>query len=539
MKGKGVKKGISRRQFLKGAVAGAGVLGMAELGAKEVKALPIGMVPRKWDYEADVVVIGYGGAGAGASIEAHDAGAKVLMLEKMPKGLEGGNTCASGGGTVDPYDKEKAVAHIVALGKGVSPVELVRPYVDTIAGVHNWIRSQGGKLDEHGIHDYSHFFCTKRAVAGDGSLYPSGLDQYWYVGQGPALFDFLSGLVKKRNIEVLYESPATDLIQNPYTRAVLGVKAARQGKEIYINAKRGVIMALGGYEANLEMYNSFNYPGMRVYTRGTPGNTGDGIYMAQKVGAALWHMGGTEIYERGVAPVPHLPVIMACSYAGKVGSYIVVNKYGKRYNREDRPFGHAKVEPYEFHLDAWGDDPAAKCDYTNYPPYLIFDESFRAKGPVAGGGYLQVKKLYAWSKDNSKEIEKGLIKKADTIRELAYQLRIDPAGLEETIRKYNQYCAAGKDPDFGRPQRFLEPLKTPPYYGVEMYLGFTNTQGGAKRNGQAQIVDKDNNPIPRLYGAGEFGSIYGFLYHGSGNVSEAIMVGRLAGKSAAAEKPWS
>lgn len=493
---------------------------------------------QKWDYESDVVVIGFGGAGACASIEAHDAGARVLLLEKMPMGLEGGNTCASGGGVVDPYDKEKAVAHIVALGMGVSPFELVRPYVDTIAGVHNWLRSQGGKVAEKGVRDYSHFFCTQPGVAGEGSAYPSGLDHRWYVGKGPALFALLAGLVEKRKIKVLYGTPAKDLIQKPANGEILGVKASTGGKEICIKAKRGVVMALGGYETNQEMFNSFHRPGIRVYTRGTPGNTGDGIYMAQKAGAAIWHMGGLELFQRGVVPIPEPPILMNCNYPGKVGSYVVVNRYGKRYNREDRPFGHAKVESFEFYLDAWGDDPSSKCEYTNYPPYLIFDESFRSRGPICGAGFLEVKKLYRWSKDNSAEIEKGLIKKADTIRELAAHLRIDPSGLEETIRKYNEYCAEGKDPDFCRPQSFLLPLKTPPYYGMEMYLGFTNTQGGAKRNGQAQIVDKDNNPIPRLYGAGEFGSIYGFLYHGSGNLSEAIMVGRLAGRNAAAEKPW-
>lgn len=539
MEKKKSKNGLNRRCFLKGAAIGTGWLAIGGHIGKEAKAFTLDKVPRKWDYEADVVVIGYGGAGACAAIEAHDTGAKVLLLEKMPKGLEGGNTCASGGGTTDPYDKEKAVAHIVALGMGVSPPDLVRIYVNTITGVHGWLRAQGGQLEETVKKDYSHFFCTKPGVAGPESRYPSGLNQCWYKGRGPALFKLLAGLVEKRGIEVLYETSARDLIQDPSTREILGVKAQRGRKEIFMNAKRGVVMALGGYEANQEMFHSYNHPGIKVYTRGTPGNTGDGIHMAQKVGAEIWHMAGLELYGRGVAPLPNYPVIMGCEYPGKVGSYIVVNKYGKRYNREDRPLGHSKVGAYELHFDGWGDDPSVKCEYTNYPFYLIFDETFRKRGPIAGGGFLEVKHLYEWSKDNRVEIEKGLILKADTIRELASKLKIDADGLEETVKKYNHYCEAGKDPDFGRPKRFLLAVNTPPFYGVEMYLGFTNTQGGAKRNGKAQIVDKDNKAIPRLYGAGEFGSIYGWMYHGSGNIAEAIMVGRLAGKNAAAEKPWS
>jgi succinate dehydrogenase/fumarate reductase flavoprotein subunit len=115
---------------------------------------------------------------------------------------------------------------------------------------------------------------------------------------------------------------------------------------------------------------------------------------------------------------------------------------------------------------------------------------------------------------------------------------IDPNVLTTTINNFNNYCAAGVDPDFGRPATTLQALKTPPYYAIALWPGGPNTLGGAIRNAQSQVCDPDNNPIPRLYSAGEFGSVWGFLYPGRGNNSENIVFGRIAGHNAAGENPW-
>jgi hypothetical protein len=180
------------------------------------------------------------------------------------------------------------------------------------------------------------------------------------------------------------------------------------------------------------------------------------------------------------------------------------------------------------------------------PPviYCIFDEKLRRKGPLYGGvewkiGWVEHLNLYHWSEDNSKEIEKGWIRKAGTIKELALMIGIDPIKLQETIRKFNQYCLNGKDPDFNRDPKTLEPITDPPYYSIKLVPTFINTQGGPRRNKRAQIINPYGETIPRLYSAGELGSIYSFLYQGGGNIGECLAFGRIAGRNAAAEKPWN
>ncbi|MBI3950653.1 MAG: FAD-binding protein [Acidobacteria bacterium] len=550
---KETKKDLSRRDFIKTAAVGAGATALAGLGAKEAKAISPAQVPQ-WDYEADVVVVGYGGGGAGAAMEAHDYGAQVLILEKMPKGLEGGNTSVSGGGAVDPYDKVKAIDHIYALCMGdtpnpTTPIDLVASFVSTIDGVHQYIRDLGGEWNPTTfIHDYSHFFNTEPSVAGSGSRHQSGLDRYFYQGGGAELFKLLAGQVEKRGVEVMYGTPAKELIQDPQTREILGVKAVTSAqKTINIKARRGVVMTIGGYENSPELQSSFFNPGVRVYPAGTPGNTGDGILMVQQVGAVLWHMAAVEWSGLGIVIPSKLltqPVGSDCSVGVSLGtgsSYILVNKYGKRFTNIALKLSHTKrlaltgFSDY-LYFDGQSDDPASKSEYTNYPFYIIFDESHRSKRRVGGSAF---KGLYSWSADNTAEIANGLITKADTIADLAAKMGIDAAGLSDTITRYNAYCTGGSDPEFGTPAAYLKAIETPPYYAAEMCHRYLNTQGGPKRNGKAQVVDKDDNPIPRLYAAGEFGSVYGAIYQGSGNVAEAIMVGRLAGRNAAAEEPWS
>jgi succinate dehydrogenase/fumarate reductase flavoprotein subunit len=151
-------------------------------------------------------------------------------------------------------------------------------------------------------------------------------------------------------------------------------------------------------------------------------------------------------------------------------------------------------------------------------------------------GWHRLVEPYIWSKDNSAEIEKGWIKKADTISELAEKIGRDPKVLEETVSRYNRYCEAGEDPDFGREAKLLLPIKTPPYYAMEQTPAVLNTQGGPRRNKHAQIVDPNGDPIPRLYSAGELGSIYGNCYNGGGNNGENMAFGQIAGRNAAAEK---
>jgi succinate dehydrogenase/fumarate reductase flavoprotein subunit len=133
----------------------------------------------------------------------------------------------------------------------------------------------------------------------------------------------------------------------------------------------------------------------------------------------------------------------------------------------------------------------------------------------------------------------GWIIKADTIKELASKIGMvgmTAEALENTIAKYNEYCKLGKDIEFSRDPKTMEPINQPPYYAMPLVPNFVNTQGGPRHNDKAQVMNPYNEPIRRLYSSGELGSIYGFLYEGGGDVGECMAFGRIEGGNAAAEK---
>ena len=144
---------------------------------------------------------------------------------------------------------------------------------------------------------------------------------------------------------------------------------------------------------------------------------------------------------------------------------------------------------------------------------------------------------YDWSDDNSAEVTKGWIKKADSIATLAQAIGVDASTLEGAVEKWNAHCEGEEDTEFGR-TLMMSPIAAGPFYAVEISPSMLNTQGGPRRNVNAQIVRPDGSPIPRLYSAGELGSIYSYLYQGTGNIGECMAFGRIAGRNAVSEQPW-
>jgi succinate dehydrogenase/fumarate reductase flavoprotein subunit len=145
-------------------------------------------------------------------------------------------------------------------------------------------------------------------------------------------------------------------------------------------------------------------------------------------------------------------------------------------------------------------------------------------------------RLYDWSDDNEKELDRGWITRGATIEGLADTLDMEPAVLRQTLRDYNAGCDVGTDA-FGRPPATLVGL-TPPFYAMRLWPGGPNTQGGPERNARAQVMRVTGEPVPRLYAAGELGSVYGTLYPvGGANLAECIAFGRIAGENAADEPP--
>lgn len=537
---------VSRRKFLTiGAVGAATAMGSLALtgcasngnGGADASSV-------KWDHEADVVVVGYGGAGASAAIGAARAGSTVIVLEKAPEGEEGGNLGVCGGGwiAVDQSNLSGAFDFIKAQVPSSVADEEIQGFVDELVGTPEFVESCGAKLGEVG--------------KAPGCLYPNLVGAEAIPGSqnaggpGKKLFSHLKETAESLSgVQVMYETPGYKLIFDPETKEVFGVVAKQGDAEINVKAKRGVILALGGYENNLEMAHQYCAPEVPIYPWGTPYNTGDGFPMISEVGAKQRHFASVEwgsFCFKKASDVAGTAVAIVYT-ADQFDNAILVNKYGKRFQDEiahNAGFLPTPTHDKRYPLAQLVYDPVEKMEYTNLPFYMVFDETKRAAGPLAnlaskdsGQTWCGVHKNFTWSDDNMAEVDKGYIFKADTIEELAKQAGVDPAALKETVDGWNATVAAGVDAEFGRTGQ-LTPISTPPFYMSEMALSFINTQGGPERDAAHHVIDWEGNVIPRLYAGGEFGSIYGFLYQGAGNVPEAMGT-RVAGENAAAEETWA
>jgi succinate dehydrogenase/fumarate reductase flavoprotein subunit len=519
-----------------------------------------------WMEEADVVVVGYGGAGAAAAVTAHDAGVKVLLVEKQHNDTPNQtrhtpSTRMSGGAWFSPADAEKGIAYLEAMNKmcneplDAERKEIIRVFVQNTISNTDWMKKIGvevGGADNLPFEfrelvkaDSPEKIIDPRIFAADFPELPGADAVGFYIPRegnkyrnGAALFRYLSNAVRARNIPVIWEAPARHLITQD--GEVRGVMVSHGGKEVGIRAKRGVVLTCGGFEFNEWMKQNYirAYP---AYFYCNPGNTGDGISMAMEIGANLWHMNNTSW--RALMKFPDFPIAF-CTQNHESFS-IFVDKRGYRFSNE-------RYKPHAFGYELINYDCYAQC-YPKIPCYWIFSEERRLMAPLASfqgpcnpPGGIMGDAYYIWSKDNQQEIDRGWVMKAGSVEELAHKILVDPDNnglmnasvLAASIKQYNEYCRKGEDLAFHKAKQWLKPIEGPPYYAVKLWPGGPNTQGGPKRNARSQILRVDNNPIPRLYSAGELGSIWGMVYQGAGNIAECIAFGRIAGANAAAEKVW-
>jgi succinate dehydrogenase/fumarate reductase flavoprotein subunit len=493
---------------------------------------------RRWDQEADVVVVGYGFAGAVSAIAAHDAGAKVLLLEKLPH--PGGISILSGGGVAFARNADSAFTYLKRTCNGTTPDEVLRPLAEGMVEIIGWItelaRVSGtepaqSEIRGHGTYPFPgtndiDSIKLKDFPAYDAFPWAKGLRG------GARLFKMVVDNIALRKIDVLFSTPARGLVIDPGGE-VLGVAADRSGKEVRIKARKAVILCSGGFENNPEMKLQYfqAQPVYPVYL----GNTGDGIAMAQKAGAALWHMwhfhGGYGF------KYPEFPFAIRHVWAGPRNDnrkmvWIAVDRFGKRFMNEYPPAPQdTGARPLEYY-------DADTQDYPRIPCTLIFDEEGRKLGPVAMVIVNDERFHYKWSDDNLTEIEKGWIERADSIEALAAKIKVSPETLASTVSRWNEQCSAGTDEDFHRPVKTMMALARPPFYAMEAWPIVSNTQGGPAHDANQRVVDPMGRPIQRLYAAGDISSIFGHLYLEAGNVTECFVGGRIAGQNAAKEKPW-
>ena len=297
-------KNISRRNFLKGSAA-MGILaamGGAGTAIAEGSSAYTFADTVKWDAEYDVVVLGLGFAGMTAAVTAADAGAKVLIAEKMSEALAGGNSKVAG--QLFAYghkDREATMAYYTQLAGGRAvPEAMLNVIVDGVTNMWDKLKDKFFDGDDSEFMDW-----TGVPVIGEMSPeYPEfeGSDKVALctTHQGVSdsfLYKSVKNAVIKRadKIDVWFESPAVELIQDPDSRIVVGVKVTRNGETRNVRALSGVVVATGGFECDTDM--AQQYLGLKNYSViGGQFNTGDGIKMCQKVGADLWHM---NVFEGG------------------------------------------------------------------------------------------------------------------------------------------------------------------------------------------------------------------------------------------------
>ena len=341
-------------------------------------------------------------------------------------------------------------------------------------------------------------------------------------GGGAALWRVLAGAVRERSIKVLYNVRATSLIRRD--GQIAGVRATTAHGEESFMARRAVALTCGGFAYNAEMQKQFI--GMELPAFSPPGrNTGDGIKMAQEVGADLWHMTAA-VAGFGYRVPGHEAAFCA---AMPSPGFFIVDQRARQFLNE----GHV-----EFHSGLLSSQVVDSVEGRRFrmPSFLIFDETTRLAGPIVTRVKHSYNQQFPWSDDNSVELEKGWISRGASAAELADTLGLPADGLTNAITSFNEACLAG-DRDFGRKRELMRPLQGPPFYGIPLWPALSNTQGGPRRNEKARVVDAFGNEIPRLYSAGELGSIWNTLYPGAGNVGECIVFGRIAGRNAAAELP--
>ena len=551
-----MSEGLSRRNFLKGAaVAGAAIAGSAALagcasGASGSAAPSGDWLPSSWDYETDVVVVGYGGAGMWSSLVAADeGGSEVIILEKAP--VEGGGNSRINNGEWTVIKDEKVFRdYCVAFGHGLIEEDMIDAYIAEAVRHTEY-------ADKYGMT----YEVAEQALAGT-------IPEYWFLddgkyagcigvssvdGFGMTTFHELEATRADLGlpIQILFGCTEEHLIQNPENKEIVGVKFLENGTEKTVKARKGVCMCTGGFEFNEELKNTY----LSIYPfkfEGWEWNTGDGIRMVEEVGAKLWHMNmvisTTAMWTRD-------PDYDFAIFAGpQSDAFFTVNRLGKRYQNESKTGGTAHNGWHT--LMSFND---AIDDYDRIPSWQIFDQKGIDGGPMGSqqGGWFEcgnyttdlpdeLRAWDGWSDDNQVEIDRKWVLKGDTLEDLVkaiqeYDHWMDLDNLKATFEEYQAFCDAGKDARFDRELTVEDNKLTEegPYYAISIYPGSCSTLGGPKKNANAQVLDPAGNVIPRLYAAGSFGNFQAHSYGiTGGNNSENMVWGRIGGRHCASLEPW-
>lgn len=456
---------------------GDAVAGKAAAAKKTAKNLKI-----------DIAVIGSGGAGISAAIAAKNAGASVVIIEKMA--VVGGNSNYATGGlnaAETVYQKEKEIPDSIELfiedtmkgGKNLNDPDLVRTLAEKSAATVDWLTSLGADLSDVGRMAGASVNRTHRPAGGKAV--------------GEHLVSTLHKAALAAGIEVRTENKAVALTQK--NGRVTGVKVSSPEGDYTISAK-AVIIATGGFGASQEKVVQYKSDLAGFGTTNHPGATGDALDLVSGLNAALVDMEQIQTHPT-VVPKNNTMITEAVRGNGA----ILVNREGVRFVSE---------------LETRDVVSEATLAQTGKTAFLLFDEGVRKS--------LAAIESYAKS---------GLLSDGETLEAAAAKVGVDGAALKTTVAKYNGFVAAKKDSDFARAD-LPRALSTGPYYLVEVGPAVHHTMGGLKIDTQARVIDQAGAPIPGLYAAGEVtGGVHGANRLGGNAVADITVFGRIAGESAA------
>jgi succinate dehydrogenase/fumarate reductase flavoprotein subunit/uncharacterized protein with FMN-binding domain len=468
-----------------------------------------------WDGEYDVIVVGFGGAGATAAIHAARAGARVLLTEKAPEGQEGGNTRYCGQTVAAVVNREDALAYYAAMS---GDREISEPVVNTF--VNGLLTIIDTVKKDFGAEQIYEFKDGENWVSPEYPEFPGSKSVHTFRitpgGSDGALWRLIRKNVTDLSdkIDIWYEAPGRHLIQDPYSKTILGVRIEKQGKPVNIRAINGVVLATGGFENNPDMRQ--DYLGLpKAAVLGTLYNTGDGLKMAMEAGADLWHMnvyegaigygGGTSL----VVPGNVQGIFFMLAGPNDNKSHLLVNGNGDRFLDETYFPRHGHI----YINDTWHNPVFSE------KMYIIFDQGQKNAFDTAG---------------TIPERYRSQIIQAASLDALAQGLKLP--NLVQTVNTFNGYARSGNDQAFHRTAASMAPLSGNAYYALELMPDMLNTQGGPRRNEKAEVLNTEGNPIPHLYSAGELGGFASHMYQGGSNVAECIIFGKIAGINAAASK---
>ena len=552
------RSGVSRREFITGTVGGvvvgavvgaaAGSLGFPKTITQtltqtttqtSVSTVQPGM-PAKWDYSADVVVLGAGIAGLTSAIEAATQGAKVILLEKDTQYV-GGNFINQGGqfttygptsvqkqlGTVTDPTLDNAANYYDVIAWGREPYEdldLVKLVVAHSNEAFEWTINTGGNT-------YS--------TVGNGS-WPKRVPvppRPWVhnsTNGGYGAAQAFKAKCDALGVTTMMGVRATGLVSNA-SGTVVGVEASTASQSsVYFSAAKGVIIATGGWAWNQQMAQQYSSRvlGSNPYAS-RPTLTGDGITMGQAVGADLWGMEWTSLSSCCAKPLPtafippRLPNQTHPAFPTMSGAVpaIWVDAHGNRF------WDETDADSYKMHLIVGLQDQVA---------WMVFDsKALPSTGATAINAY--------FNQDISTEVAAGYVTQANTILDLANAIGISPASnLVNTVNNYNTGAASKQDPLFGKPSASVSPIVTPPFYATAIKKANLFTYGGLKTDTSARVIDIHNNPIPGLFAVGATTGGYMTEWYPVGGITfpELTTLGRIAGRNAAlgvaqSPQPWS